>query len=228
MTKESDIFGTGQRGMRRRPSQERSERTVARVMEVTLALILKEGYNALSTNRIAQEAKVNIASLYQYFPNKYAIVLAMYEKAASEFATLSHNSMMGELTKPLESSLPRIIERMMKFLEARQPVLLQLLNEVPELRQTAAQASVENMTAQVTYLYIKQHFPKLDDSTIRFKMFFCQHTSMALAYHYLLDRPANMSRKRFVAETSRILLDILKSKSQPGASSSPKASLKAG
>lgn len=213
MSSKSDSFKPEPRILRRQPRQVRSEKTVARIMEITLDLILKEGYNALTTNRIAQEAKVNISSLYQYFPNKYSIVLAMYEKAAAELATISRDSMLRELHVPLEIGIPRNVDRMMKFLETRQGVFVHLLNEVPELRQTAAQTSVENLTAQTTYVFIKHHLPDLPEAVLRFKMFFCQHTSMALAYRYLQERPKGISRKRFIAETSRIMIDILMSSS---------------
>jgi len=56
------------------PRQERSRATVEALLEATTDILIREGYTKLTTNRIAERAGVNIASLYQYFPGKEAIV----------------------------------------------------------------------------------------------------------------------------------------------------------
>lgn len=61
------------------PKQARSKQTRQKILEATLELLDQDGIEGVSTNSIARRAKVNIASLYQYFPDKIAIlrVLAM-------------------------------------------------------------------------------------------------------------------------------------------------------
>lgn len=55
---------------RRRPVQSRSQATVEAVLQATAYILVRDGYARLTTNRIAERAGVNIASLYQFFPNK--------------------------------------------------------------------------------------------------------------------------------------------------------------
>src|SRR5215469_493144 len=59
---------------RKLASQERSRATVDALLEATARILLKEGYDKASTNRIAEVAGVSIGSLYQYFPSKEALV----------------------------------------------------------------------------------------------------------------------------------------------------------
>jgi len=47
------------------------------ILQATTYILRKSGYDAMTTNLIAERAGVNIASLYQYFPNKQAIVAAL-------------------------------------------------------------------------------------------------------------------------------------------------------
>lgn len=178
-------------------------------MKAALETTLKEGYSALNTNRIAEKAGVNISSLYHFFPNKHAIVLSIYEQAASELAAMIHDVMLKEMNAPLDKGLARIIRSILDFVDAREAVFIRLMNEVPELRQTSAQMSVDHMAAQVSYMYLKHHLPTQSESTIRYKMFFCQHICMALIYQFLGNRPAGISKARFVNETNRILVEIL-------------------
>jgi AcrR family transcriptional regulator len=65
---------------RKLPQQERSRALVAAVRDACLRILDEEGAPALTTNRIAQVAGVGIGSIYQYFPNKEAIVAGVYEE----------------------------------------------------------------------------------------------------------------------------------------------------
>ncbi|MGX5834555.1 TetR/AcrR family transcriptional regulator [Aeromonas piscicola] len=60
--------------MRRQPRQQRSQETVTRIEQATLALLQEQGFPALNTNAIATRAGVGIKSLYHLFPNKEAII----------------------------------------------------------------------------------------------------------------------------------------------------------
>ncbi len=72
---------------RRDPHQDRSRDSVARILKASADLLTEDGVEKLTTRRIAARAKVNVATLYQFFPNKQSIVYALYEdwvRAAKE------------------------------------------------------------------------------------------------------------------------------------------------
>ena len=69
---------------RKTPRQERSRATVEALIEATADILVRDGYARLTTNRIADRAGVNIASLYQYFPGKDAIVAELRRRHGSE------------------------------------------------------------------------------------------------------------------------------------------------
>ncbi len=71
---------------RRRPVQARSENTVKLTFEAAAQILQSEGLEALNTNRIAERAGVSIGSLYQYFPNKEALLLSMVEHEFGQIA----------------------------------------------------------------------------------------------------------------------------------------------
>ena len=64
----------------RTPKQERSKRTVEFILEATTQILLEDGYDAVSTNKIAKRAGVSIGTLYQYFSNKEQIIEAVAQR----------------------------------------------------------------------------------------------------------------------------------------------------
>jgi AcrR family transcriptional regulator len=65
---------------RKLASQERSRLTVDALLEATARILMKDGYDRASTNRIADAAGVSIGSLYQYFPSKEPLVAAVIDR----------------------------------------------------------------------------------------------------------------------------------------------------
>ncbi|MEB3212033.1 MAG: TetR family transcriptional regulator [Leptolyngbyaceae bacterium] len=75
--------------MRRRPRQARSQERVNRILDVAEDLFANQGYTATTTNAIATQAQVSIGSLYQFFPDKSAILQAL----ALRYAEMLHQAL---------------------------------------------------------------------------------------------------------------------------------------
>ncbi len=67
-------------GLRKLPTQARSRERVADILKATGALLGEVGYDGLSTNLIAERAKVPVGSIYQFFETKDDIVAALVEQ----------------------------------------------------------------------------------------------------------------------------------------------------
>jgi AcrR family transcriptional regulator len=65
---------------RREPKQQRSRQTVEAVLEAVQRVLRRQGAEAITTNRVAEAAGVSIGSLYQYFPDKSAIIRTLAER----------------------------------------------------------------------------------------------------------------------------------------------------
>ena len=69
---------------RRSPSQQRSRERVERMLSAASALIAEQGSDAMRMGEVAERAGVSIGSLYQFFPDKRAIVWALAERYTAE------------------------------------------------------------------------------------------------------------------------------------------------
>lgn len=66
--------------LRKTPRQARSRRTVERILDAAARIFHEQGYAGATTNDIADEAGVSVGSLYQYFPNKDALLVALTKR----------------------------------------------------------------------------------------------------------------------------------------------------
>lgn len=69
---------------RRLPVQGRSRERVERILDVAAELVLEHGVDALTTRAISAAAQIPVASLYQYFSDKDAVLLALCERDMTE------------------------------------------------------------------------------------------------------------------------------------------------
>jgi len=86
---------------RKKPKQRRSRATVEAILEATARILVADGYDKASTNRIAEVAGVSVGSLYQYFPSKESLVMALCERHCEEMLALFGNLSAELLDAPL-------------------------------------------------------------------------------------------------------------------------------
>lgn len=72
---------------RKNPRQERAQATVASILEASAHILVEHGHGALNTNQIAMRAGVSVGSLYQYFPNKEAIMTELIRQKRERMLT---------------------------------------------------------------------------------------------------------------------------------------------
>src|SRR3954454_8307498 len=82
---------------RKIPSQPRAADTVAAIIEAAAQVLETEGFAGFNTNAIAQRAGVSIGSLYQYFPGKDALTIALMHRQANQFSADAERA-LGEPT----------------------------------------------------------------------------------------------------------------------------------
>jgi AcrR family transcriptional regulator len=122
---------------RRKPSQERSRDRVERILDATADLLGTTAVDKITTAAIAETAGVPIGSVYQYFPNKLA-VLAELARRVMEQVDVKTASLIAEDfgVLPWDQAIDRAIDATMQGYEA-QPGYLQLLLSIrptPEFR----------------------------------------------------------------------------------------------
>jgi AcrR family transcriptional regulator len=95
--------------LRKSPRQERAGATVEAIVEAAARILSEEGPRRLTTNRIARRAGVSVGSLYQYFPNKHAIVRALLERELARAAAL-RPALLDDATRPIAERMRAAVD----------------------------------------------------------------------------------------------------------------------
>src|SRR5713226_1057990 len=96
--------------MRRLPQQARGEQRIAAILQAAAQVFYEVGFDAATTNMIAQRAHTAIGSLYDFFPNKEAIAQRLGEQFCEDMHTLFDGVLTDDL---VELSLPQFIDRIL-------------------------------------------------------------------------------------------------------------------
>src|SRR5882724_8896153 len=93
---------------RKKPLQDRSRATVDAIVQAAAYILVRQGPAGLTTNAIAERAGVNIASVYQFFPGKEAIVAELQRRHVAEqraAMTQAWDGLVGKSTSALVRTL---------------------------------------------------------------------------------------------------------------------------
>jgi AcrR family transcriptional regulator len=116
---------------RRRPRQRRSKETVAAIVEAAARVFAEVGVEQATTNEIAEVAGVSIGSLYQYFPNKRALLEALYDRESERLHEVFLR-MVGERgVDDVPGLIHAFIAETLALFEANAALYRVLLDEVP-------------------------------------------------------------------------------------------------
>jgi AcrR family transcriptional regulator len=114
------------------PGQARSLETVSVILEASARILESDGLRGLNTNAIAMKAGVSIGSLYQYFPNKDAIILTLIGSAEKAFHDTVVQAVQDGKGKELKPRL-RLVVRALVSAHYYRPHLTRVL-EIEEER----------------------------------------------------------------------------------------------
>src|SRR5215472_1858760 len=87
---------------RKQPQQARSAGLVATILQAAVQVLAKEGAHRFTTARVAEKAGVSIGSLYQYFPNKAAILFRLQSDEWRQTIELLRGILEDVRKSPLE------------------------------------------------------------------------------------------------------------------------------
>lgn len=197
---------------RRKPVLERGKGTVDDILLAAAQVFSKHGYAHGTTNRIAERAGVSIGSVYQYFPNKDSILLALVRRhmAAGTELVLS---MLGEPPALSSEPLPGLVERFVRAMLAlheEDPRLHRVLfEEAPHPKVIWDELGELERNICTALAGMLATHPRVKTAEPEVTAWIVVQTVEALVHRFVLHGPGPARRERFVAEVVEMIAGYL-------------------
>jgi AcrR family transcriptional regulator len=194
---------------RKQPRQARSRATVDAILTATAQVLVEAGYDKATTNMIARRAGVSIGSLYQYFPNKEALVAALCDRHMDETTQSLLSKFVALRHQPLEACIRSLI-RMLLEMHAREPVLHRvLIEQIPRLSGFERIARLDNMMIEVIKGELASRPESVRPTDLEMAAFIIVHSVQAVTHAAVLDRPHALDDAALAEETAQLVLRYL-------------------
>jgi AcrR family transcriptional regulator len=184
-------------------------------VEATARILVRDGFDRASTNRIAQAAGVSIGSLYQYFPGKTALVAAVVERHNHDLMQVVRAALAEVADQPVETGARRLVAAAIAAHRV-DPQLHRVLTEQIPRSGSPAEAEAFNREAYDLFRgYLETHRAELRAVDLDLAAFVCVTAIEALTHTAVLRRPdvlEDVAVDALVDEATRLVLGYL----QPG------------
>lgn len=198
---------------RRKPSQSRSRDTVEVIVQATARVLLKEGFEACTTNRVAREAGVSIGSVYQYFPNKESLVLAVMERHLGQLQE-ALAARLGELAgADLETAVPEILRAMLEVNHIQPRLHRVLLEQVPRIGALKRLHELHDQYEPLVTAWLEAHREQLDVPSPSVAAFVLIAAVEGVLTRVMLERTAWLEQGVLEQQLAKLVLAYLRAPS---------------
>jgi AcrR family transcriptional regulator len=198
---------------RKAASQERSRATVDALVEATARILVKEGFDKASTNRIAEVAGVSVGSLYQYFPGKEALVVAVIERHQQEIMQTVRGELADVLAQPVEQAVRKLVAVAVKAHRVNPRLHRVLAEQIPRVGKLEKLEGFNRENYTLFRTYLESHRDELRVDDLELASFVCVTTIEALTHNAVLHHSRMLSDEKMEAlidETARLVTGYLK------------------
>jgi len=193
---------------RKAPSQDRSKATVEAILEATARVLLRDGYDRASTNRIAKAAGVSVGSLYQYFPSKEALAGALIDRHQSQTEALltlpddAHRRPLPELARHLVRGMLRA--------HAVHPRLHQvLMDQMPRVGRQERARDLDVRASQLVRGILEARRAEIRRVDLELATFVIIASVEAVTHESAIDHPEYLTDPRIEDELVELVLRYL-------------------
>jgi AcrR family transcriptional regulator len=198
---------------RKSASQERSRLTVDALLEATARVLVKDGYDRASTNKIAAVAGVSIGSLYQYFPSKEALVAAVIDRHMHKSLQLVRAALVKVATQPIEVAARELVSVMIDAHRVNPKLHRVLVEQTPRTGQLENIEATEREAYAMIRAYLEAHRDELDVADPDLAAFVCVTAVEALTHAAIVRRPESLSGEKaeeLIDDVTRLVVRYLK------------------
>jgi len=198
---------------RKHASQQRSRATVDALVEATARILVREGFDKASTNRIAEKAGVSIGSLYQYYPGKEALVAAVVDRHHQELMQVVRGALADVAALPIEEAVRRLVTVAIEAHRIDPRLHRVIAEQIPRTGRLENVGAFNRETFALFRAYLERRRDELRPVDLGLAAFVCVTSIEALTHTAVLHRPDVLSDEAvgtLVDEATRLVVGYLR------------------
>lgn len=198
---------------RKQASQDRSRATVDALIEATARILVREGFDQASTNRIAAVAGVSVGSLYQYFPSKEALVAAVIERHQQDIMRLVRGELAQAASQPIEQGVRTLVAMAVKAHRLDPKLHRVLAEQIPRVGRLEKVETFNQENYALFRAYLESHREEIRAPDLRLAAFVCVTSIEALTHTAVLHHEivSDEDTKTLIDATTRLVVGYLTS-----------------
>jgi len=155
---------TSQISSRKEPKQARSTELVSAILEAAIQVLAKEGASRFTTARVAEKAGVSVGSVYQYFPNKAAILFRLQTDEWQQTSQML-SRILEDVSQPPLERLRALVHAFIRS-ECEEAQMRVALSDAAPLYRDAPEAhEVRAGGQQVFHTFMLELLPQVPEAT---------------------------------------------------------------
>jgi AcrR family transcriptional regulator len=193
---------------RKLPVQARSRALVDAIVVAAIRVLQKEGAQRFTTIRVAQEAGVSVGSLYQYFPNKQAILMRLQHDEWQQTGEML-DAILADTRKPPAQRLRETIRAFFVSECDEAPLRLALADAAPVYRDAPQSKAQRDRSHQVVGAFVSAAAPRASPAQRRFATELMFETMAALGQQLSERQPSRAELYRWADASAEMLMAYL-------------------
>lgn len=200
---------------RKTPRQTRSKETVEAILTAAARILTTEGFEALTTNRVAAVAGVSVGSLYQYFPHKEALVRALCERHTHGVRDRIRARFEEAWHGPHEALSRAVIHGMVEIRRHQPKLHQELLRLAPAVGGLQELHAVEQEIEALLARYLASRPEEFGTADPALRAFIICHAVQACVHGAVLEKPGWLKDDRLVEELVALVGNYLQGAVNP-------------
>jgi AcrR family transcriptional regulator len=194
---------------RKTARQDRSRATVESILEASARILIRSGYDALNTNLAAESAGVSVGTLYQYFPNKEALVAALLDRHLEEMLGIMRSEVPRLLAAPVVEAVPQFVRVMLESHRVDPELHRVFAEQLPRVGAFDRVAAVEKEAYDLVRTYLEVHRAEIAPENVDVAAFVVVTTVESLTHAAVLSRPDLLQSRELQGEITACVLRYL-------------------
>ncbi len=194
---------------RKAPRQSRSQATVTAILDATARILVERGFAAASTNAVAERAGVSVGSLYQYFPNKDALIAALHARHGEEMMAVIQRALTQAMDATLEDALTGLVEAAVEAHRVDADLHRVLEERLGTMAVDAMHDKYTDVMEERIVALLARHRDEISAPDLKLATFMLMRAAHGLIHAIVRQRPKGVSLKSATQEIVSMMTSYL-------------------